>query len=290
MNFTKMHGTGNDFIVVEAGPATTDTRDWPELARQACSRRFGVGADGILVIRPSESAALTMQIFNPDGSEAEMCGNGIRCVTKYAAERGLVAASAIRSEAGLPIETLGGLMTVWPQANGHAGSVDSVRVGMGAPTLEPREIPVDVSGPGPIQGYELEIGGHILRLAFVSMGNPHAIAFIDTPVESFPLETIGPMVERHPLFPERINFEIVNVQSREAMTMRVWERGAGLTMACGTGACAVHVAARIAGLVDDCVAVNVPGGALTIEWDGRPESQVYMTGPATAVYSGELLL
>ena len=289
MNFTKMHGTGNDFIVVEGGPAAADTTDWPDVAREACSRHFGVGADGILVIRPSDDAALRMQIFNPDGSEAEMCGNGIRCVAKYAVERGLVDGSAMRNEAGLPIETLGGLMTVWPQNGGAAGAIEAVRVGMGAPVLPPREIPVAVDAPPPVQNHPLEVGGVSLSLSFVSMGNPHAIAFIDTPVADFPLETIGPMVENHPLFPERVNFEIVNVNSRESMSVRVWERGAGLTMACGTGACATVVAARIAGLVDDCVSVELPGGALTIEWDGNPASQVYMTGPAATVYAGQLL-
>lgn len=290
MNFTKMHGTGNDFIVVEGGSTEADSTNWPEVARETCSRHFGVGADGILVIRPSNDAALRMQIFNPDGSEAEMCGNGIRCVTKYAIERGIVDGSAVRSEAGLPIETLGGLMTVWPQNGTVGGSIDAVRVGMGAPTLEPREIPVAVNGPGPVQDHALEVGGYALSLSFVSMGNPHAVSFIDTPVADFPLETIGPIVENHPLFPERVNFEIVNVQSREAITMRVWERGAGLTMACGTGACAVVVASRIAGLVDDCVSVELPGGSLTIEWDGNMESQVYMTGPARTVYAGQLLV
>ena len=286
MNFTKMHGTGNDFIVVEGGPADADRTNWPAVAREACSRRFGVGADGILVIRPSDDAALRMQIFNPDGSEAEMCGNGIRCVAKYAVERGLVKDS---DGAGLPIETLGGLMTVWPQNGGAGGTIEAVSVGMGSPELEPSRIPVAVDTAAPVTNHTLEVGGVALSLSFVSMGNPHAIAFIDTPVADFALETIGPMVENNPLFPERINFEIVNVNSRDSMTVRVWERGAGLTMACGTGACATVVAARMAGLVDDCVTVELPGGPLTIEWDGNPDSQVYMTGPATTVYAGQLL-
>ncbi len=289
MNFTKMHGTGNDFIVVEGGPADADRTDWTAVAQEACSRRFGVGADGILVIRPSDDAALRMQIFNPDGSEAEMCGNGIRCVTKYAVERGIVDSSALRNEAGLPIETLGGLMTVWPQNGGASGGIEAVRVGMGAPILEPRDIPVALDAPAPVQEHTLEVRGHTLSLSFVSMGNPHAIAFIDTPVADFPLETVGPLVENHPLFPERVNFEIVNVNSRESINVRVWERGAGLTMACGTGACATVVAAKLAGFVDDCVTVDLPGGPLTIEWDGGADSQVYMTGPAATVYAGRLL-
>ena len=191
--------------------------------------------------------------------------------------------------AGLPIETLGGLMTVWPQNGGAGGTIEAVRVGMGSPELEPSRIPVAVDTAAPVTNHSLEVGGVSLSLSFVSMGNPHAIAFLNTPVADFALETIGPMVENNPLFPERMNFEIVNVRARDSMTVRVWERGAGLTMACGTGACATVVAARMAGLVDDCVTVELPGGSLTIEWDGNPDSQVYMTGPATTVYAGQLL-
>ncbi len=289
MNFVKMHGTGNDFIVVEAGPADSDRTNWPDVARAACSRRFGVGADGILVIRPSRRAALQMQIFNPDGSEAEMCGNGIRCVAKYATERGLVVDPGNTEDAGLQIETLGGLMTVWPQNGTAMGAIEAVRVAMGAPELEPRRIPIAVGGAAPVTGYPLDVGGTALSLSFVAMGNPHAVAFLDTPVMDFPLETIGPQIEHHPLFPERINFEIANVSARDSMTIRVWERGAGLTLACGTGACASVVAAHVAGLVDDHVSVQLPGGTLTIEWNGDPNTTVYMTGPATTVYAGELI-
>ena len=292
MNFVKMHGTGNDFIVVEGGPVEADSTDWPEVARAACSRRFGVGADGILVIRPSTRAAFGMQIFNPDGSEAEMCGNGIRCVAKYVTERGLVPDPSHGNGAALPIETLGGLMTVWPQHGGaEDGSIESVRVAMGAPELDPQRIPVAVENPvtGPVMDYAVDVGGNALRLSFVSMGNPHAVMFMDSPVGDFPLDAVGPMVENHPLFPERVNFEIVNVHARDAMTVRVWERGAGLTMACGTGACAAVVAARLAGRVDDRVSVNLPGGPLLIEWDGAITSPVYMTGPAATVYAGQLL-
>ena len=289
MNFVKMHGTGNDFVIVEGERAESDSTNWPSIAQSVCSRRFGVGADGILVIRPSDTAALRMQIFNPDGSEAEMCGNGIRCVAKYAVERGLIEDDAVANGDGVHIETLAGLMTVWPlHADDASPRIDSVRVAMGAPELTPREIPVALDVPGPIAKYALDVGGHSFRLSFVSMGNPHAIAFLDTPVDAFPLETVGPEMEHHPLYPERVNFEIVNVMARDRMNIRVWERGAGLTMACGTGACAAVVAARINGLVDDCVSVDLPGGSLTIEWDGNPESAVYMTGPAASVYTGTL--
>lgn len=289
MNFVKMHGTGNDFVIVEGERAEADSTNWPLIAQSVCSRRFGVGADGILVIRPSDTAALRMQIFNPDGSEAEMCGNGIRCVAKYAVERGLIEDDAVANGDGVHIETLAGLMTVWPlHADDASSRIDAVRVAMGAPELTPREIPVAMDVPGPIANYALDVGGHSFRLSFVSMGNPHAIAFLDTPVDAFPLETVGPAMERHPLYPERVNFEIVNVVARDRMNIRVWERGAGLTMACGTGACAAVVAARIKGLVDDCVSVDLPGGNLTIEWDGNPESAVYMTGPAASVYTGTL--
>ena len=291
MNFVKMHGTGNDFVIVESERAETDSNDWPSLAQSVCSRRFGVGADGILVIRPSDTAALRMQIFNPDGSEAEMCGNGIRCVAKYAAERGLIDGEQTENGPGVHIETLAGQMTVWPLSAADAPQrVDAVRVGMGAPELEPRKIPVAIDAPEAVVGYALDAAGHSFRLSFVSMGNPHAIAFLDTPIDAFPLETVGPEMEHHPLFPERVNFEIANVTARDRMSIRVWERGAGLTMACGTGACAAVVAARINGLVDDCVTVDLPGGSLTIEWDGNPDSTVYMTGPAASVYTGTLAI
>ena len=289
MNFVKMHGTGNDFVIVEGARAESDSTKWPSIAQSVCSRRFGVGADGILVVRPSDTAALRMQIFNPDGSEAEMCGNGIRCVAKYAVERGLIEDAAATNGDGVHIETLAGVMTVWPlHADDASPRIDAVRVAMGAPVLTPREIPVALDGPEPIANYALDVGGHSFRLSFVSMGNPHAIAFLDTPVEAFPLETVGPEMEHHPLYPERVNFEIANLMARDRMSIRVWERGAGLTMACGTGACAAVVAARINGLVDDCVSVDLPGGTLTIEWDGDPESPVYMTGPAASVYAGTL--
>ena len=246
-----------------------------------CDRHFGVGSDGILVVTPAEIAPLRMQMFNPDGSEAEMCGNGIRCVTKYAIERGMVPASH-----GIPIQTLAGIRTVWPILDTN-GLVSEVRVDMGAPDTAPEKVPVAVKGHGPILDHPLEVDGVSLAFSFVSMGNPHAIAFIDGPVADFPLERIGPLVERHPLFPNRVNVEVVNILGPSSLSVRVWERGAGLTMACGTGACAVMVAARLRGGVGDEATLNLPGGSLHLEWDGGANSPVYMTGPVEAVFSGE---
>ena len=279
MQFVKMQATGNDFVVVE--PSASGDRDWSALAKDVCDRHFGIGSDGILLVRPSESGGFRMQMFNPDGSESEMCGNGIRCVTKYAVERGLASANG-----GIPVETLAGLMTVWPVVESN-GVVSAVRVDMLPPELTPARIPVAVEGHGPVIDHPLEIDGHALSLTFVSMGNPHAVAFLDTPVADFPLERVGPLMEAHPLYPKRINFEIVNVVSRDLLRIRVWERGAGLTMACGTGACAAFVAAHLKGLVGDAVTAELPGGDLHLEWNGQGGS-VYMTGPVHTVFTGEL--
>lgn len=277
MQFVKMQATGNDFVVVE--PPNDKEPDWRNEAMQLSDRHFGIGSDGLLIVHPSEVGAFRMQMFNPDGTESEMCGNGIRCVTKYAIERGLVSAKD-----GIPIETLGGIHTVWPVLEAD-GTVSAVRVDMEPPELTPSRIPVTVKGNGPVIDHPVEIDGVPFNLTFVSMGNPHAVAFLDTPVANVPLERLGPMVEFHPLFPNRVNFEIVNVISRERMDIRVWERGVGLTMACGTGACAAMVAAHLKGLVGDKVTAELPGGTLTLEWDGR--DSVYMTGSVHAVFSGE---
>jgi diaminopimelate epimerase len=283
MQFLKMQAAGNDFIVVEEG--RRDTRDWRTEAVQLCDRHFGIGADGVLLLRPSDVAAFRMQVINPDGSEAEMCGNGIRCVAKYAVEKGLVPTSS----GGVPVETLAGILTVWPVLEEDGRTVASVRVDMGAPELAPARIPVAVEGRGPMLDHPLTVDGVGLQAAFVSMGNPHAIVFLDTPVAEFPLEAIGPQVERHPLFPRRVNFEAVNVLARDRMAVRVWERGAGITLACGTGACASFVAAQLKGLVGHAVEAELPGGTLKLEWDGNPKSPVYMTGPVEAVFAGSWL-
>ena len=281
MEFTKMHGAGNDYVYIDA--RAMPERDWGTLSRSISDRHFGVGSDGLILVMDSDVADLQMRMFNSDGSVGEMCGNGIRCFAKYAIERGIVSSSA----AQVTVDTLAGIRTVYPNYDG--ATVGSARVSMGPPRFAPVDIPVDLdpainSQPGPIINYAVHPGDFRLLLTFVSMGNPHAIAFIDQPVEEFPLHNIGPLVERHPIFPRRVNFEIVNVLDNGNVDARVWERGSGETMACGTGACAIGVASRLLGHTGERVTVNLPGGALNIEWDGTGE--VFLEGPAAEVFSG----
>ena len=270
-----MHGAGNDFIVVDG---RAEHRDWPGLAKALCDRHFGVGADGVLVVAPSSAADFRMRMFNPDGSEAEMCGNGIRCFAQYVVEEGL----SSNGHAGLTVETLAGLHHL--TLNSAGGCVRSVRVGMGKPILKPGDIPVAAEGEGPLLDYPLNVDGAMIAVTCVSMGNPHAVAFIDTPVALWPLDQIGPKIEHHDFFPRRVNFEIVNVLDRQRLSARVWERGAGLTLACGSGVCAIAVAARLKGLIDDRVEIGLPGGALSIEWDGAGE--LWLEGPTELVFRG----
>ncbi len=277
MDFTKLHGAGNDFILVDA-TALAD-RDWAYFAVATCDRHLGVGADGlILAARPLAGGDLRMRLFNLDGSEAEMSGNGIRCLVKFAVERGI----ASLREGLLRVETGAGLLTV--QAFLDGGRVTSARVSMGAPRLEPTEIPVLADMPPPVRNWGLEVDGQTIAVTCVSMGNPHAVHFYARPVDSYALERIGPLVEHHPAFPRRVNFEVARVLSRDRIETRVWERGVGETLSCGTGASAIMVAARLNNLVDDVVAVRQPGGTLTLEWDGRGD--VYLTGPVAEVFSG----
>jgi diaminopimelate epimerase len=288
MNFVKMHGAGNDFVVMEAAG---DEHDWPRLATTMCDRHFGVGADGLLLALRSSHAEIRMRVFNSDGSEAEMCGNGIRCLAKYAVEKGLVKPADGR----FSIETMASVVSV--EVSGEGGKVDRVRVGMGVPGLTPEEIPVLVHRETPLVNLPLEVGRgstagdstrDILPVTCVSMGNPHAVQFVNQPVADFSLEEVGPRVAEHPQFPRGVNFEVARVIDRSHIEARVWERGAGLTLACGSGACAVMVAARLQGLVDDAVDITLPGGTLTLEWDGK--GIVYLTGPAVTVFTGEWLL
>ena len=293
MKFTKMQGAGNDYIFIDARDPKLNDADWPALSQAMSDRHFGVGADGIILILPSDAGHLKMRMFNADGSEGEMCGNGIRCFAKYAIERGI----AQPDESGLQVETLAGIRTIVPVMqeqsafDGIEGKVVRARVAMGAPLLEPNEVPVLLnSGLGEKLGkavvdYPLEIGDTTLKLSFVSMGNPHAVAFIQQPVDEFPLHTIGPLVEHHTMFPKRVNFEIVNVGDNKRLKARVWERGSGETMACGTGACAIAVASRLLGLTDNSVDITLPGGTLKISWDGTGE--VYLDGDAIEVFEGE---
>ncbi len=274
--FTKVQGTGNDFVLVDG---RSRSEDWSSLAKSICARHFGVGADGLLVMQDSRQAPVQMVMYNPDGSEAEMCGNGIRCFVKYVVERGEVAAP----DGELQVETGAGVLTA--SFDTSRANIDWVRVSMGEPGFAPRQIPVAVDGPGPVTDLALSVEGMELSLACVSMGNPHAVLFTDAPVEAFPLEQVGPAVERHPYFAERTNFEIVNVLSPDRLRVRVWERGAGLTMACGSGACAVQAAARVQDLCAEQATLSLPGGDLQVEWSGTGPS--YLEGPAAYVFEGE---
>ena len=281
MKFTKMHGTGNDYVYIDARGVEAD---WPELSKAMSDRHFGIGSDGLILILDSDVADARMRMFNADGSEGEMCGNGIRCFAKYAIERDIVSPRS----SGLAVETLAGVRNIVPTYS--EDRISGARVSMGAPILAPDEIPVSLpgghaSGVGPVLNYKFTMDGLDLPLSFVSMGNPHAVTFIEQPVDEFPLRTIGPKVEHHSIFPRRVNFEIVNVTGPGKLTARVWERGSGETMACGTGACAIAVAARLNGICGDSVDITLPGGALRIEWDGQGE--VFMEGPAVEVFSGE---
>jgi diaminopimelate epimerase len=275
MDFAKLHGTGNDFVLVD-GRALE--RDWPALARAICDRHLGVGADGLILAVPSARAAIRMRIFNSDGSEAEMSGNGLRCLVKFSVDDGIV--SPRRDE--FDVETAAGLMRV--RITAERGRVVSVRSRMGAPRLDPHEIPVAIDAPPPITDFRLEVDGRALDITPVSMGNPHAVHFQSAPVAEFPLRDLGPLVEHHVVFPRRANFEVVRVLSRSSAEMRVWERGVGETLSCGSGAAAVMVAGHLRGLFDRSIDLTVPGGVLHVEWDG--EGDVTLSGPVAEVFRG----
>ena len=276
--FWKMHGAGNDFVVLAAeDDATRTTEEWGALAQRVCDRHFGVGGDGLIAVMSSDVADRRMRIFNADGSEAEMCGNGIRCLVKFTLDQD----DALRSRGKLRVETLAGVLDAVATL-GADGTVERVRVGMGAPRFEPEAIGALVEQAPPVLDLPLEAAGGEHRVTLVSMGNPHAVMFGSDPVELFELERIGPAIEHHPLFANRTNVEIVRVRDRGAIEMRVWERGVGETLACGSGACAAVVASRLHGLAGDRVAVALPGGTLGIEWDG--EGEVTLEGPAVKVF------
>jgi len=267
--FTKMHGTGNDFIVVDC--RALDLPDPADFSVKYCHRKFGVGADQVLLLYPSKIADFMMKIFNADGSEVEMCGNGIRCFAKYIWDRNL------SSKQVLDVETLAGIIR--PERSGT-----DVRVDMGEPILDPQKIPVNIQSQAMAIDYPLSIDDREFNLTFVSMGNPHAVIFIDDNVSNFQVERYGRKIEIHPLFPKRTNVEFVNVLNRHELIMRVWERGTGETLACGTGACATGVAAMLKGLTQRRVTVKLLGGNLSIDW--AENNHVYMTGPAVEVFEG----
>lgn len=275
MRVTKMHGLGNDYIFL----APAEELDWPQVSREVSDRHFGVGSDGLILALPSEQADLRMRIFNADGSEAEMCGNGIRCLARFAVEEALVDPSRDR----LAIETLAGVLTIDLVREG--GTVTAARVDMGRPSFDPATLPANVEGPGPVVDLPVTVDGVDLHLTLASIGNPHAIHYIDTDPGEFPLERIGPLVEHHELFPRRTNFQVVQILDEGHAKHRVWERGSGITMASGTSASAVAAASRMRGFTGGRLVDSLPGGDLFLEWDG--EGSVFMTGPATRVFDGE---
>jgi diaminopimelate epimerase len=274
MNFTKMHGLGNDFIIIAGESKLPELAS--ELAIKLCDRFFGIGADGLVYILPSQKADFMMRIMNSDGSEAEQCGNAIRCVAKYVYEHSLI------QQTEITIETIGaGTQKV--QLFLKDGKVDTVRVDMGQPILKGTEVPTTVD-QDIVKDYPIVVDGREFRFTAVSMGNPHCVIYVDDAI-NMDLQTWGPKLETHPMFPRKINVEFVTVKSRDYADMRVWERGAGPTLACGTGACATLVASVLNGVTDREATISLKGGNLFIEWN-EADNHVYMTGPAQEVYKG----
>ncbi len=278
MKFTKMHGLGNDYVYVNC--FQEEVKNPPEVSKYVSDRHFGIGSDGLILIKPSKNADFQMDMYNADGSQGEMCGNGIRCVAKYVYDYGLTEKKKIT------VETLAGIKTL--DLTIEDEKVVLVKVNMGAPELTPEKIPVIAEGEQAI-GIPLEVKGREYRMNCVSMGNPHCVVFMEEDVRELNLEFLGPDFEFHERFPKRINTEFVNVIDNHTLRMRVWERGSGETLACGTGACATAVAAMLNGFVQEEVTVQLLGGDLKIQWDGG-NAPVYMTGPATTVFDGEIEL
>ena len=277
MHFTKMHGLGNDYIYVNG--FEEQLTDPVAVARAVSDRHFGIGGDGLILILPSTRADCRMRMFNADGSEAQMCGNGIRCLAKYVYEHDIVRKTALR------VETLAGVLALelFPQA-ANPNRIGQVRVNMGAPRLQREEIPMK-GAPGQVLRESLDVEGMPFEITAVSMGNPHCIVFVDDP-QAFDVAYWGPKFEHHSAFPEGVNTEFVRVLDHQTFYMRVWERGSGETLACGTGASAVAVACHLNGQTDRHVTGHLLGGALELEWN-KMDNHVYMTGPAVEVFSGD---
>lgn len=275
MKFTKMEGLGNDYIYVNCFQETVEKPN--ELAIQYSDRHFGIGSDGLILIQPSDVADFRMSMYNSDGSQAEMCGNGIRCVGKYVYDYGLT------DQTRISVETLAGIKYL--DLTVKNGKVELVTVDMGKPERKASMIPVALDQEQ-VLDEPIEVNGTEYRMTCISMGNPHAVVFVDD-VMGLPLETIGPLFENHPLFPKRINTEFIEIVSDSEVKMRVWERGAGETLACGTGACASTVACILNHKTKEEITLHLLGGDLQVRWD-REEDKVYMTGPARVVFDGEI--
>ena len=276
IKFTKMHGLGNDYVYMDAIHQNIEKES--SLAQFVSNRHFGIGSDGLILICKSEMADFKMRMFNADGSEAEMCGNGIRCVGKFVYDKGLT------NKTEVTIETLAGVKTL--QLNVEEGKVKTVRVDMGEPILTPKEIPV-IAEEEPVKNLKLKAKDKEFTFTCVSMGNPHAITFVDNTKE-FDVGTYGKILEVDKVFPNKTNVEFIQIVDKNHINMRVWERGAGETLACGTGACASVVACNLNDLTENKVSVELLGGTLEIEWN-KQDNHVYMTGPAVTVFEGELI-
>ena len=274
MRFSKMQGIGNDFIIINC--FEEDVPDPSRLAIQMCRTHYGIGADGLVLLEPGDGADVSMRIFNADGSESEMCGNALRCIGKYMYERGMT------DRTKLSVLTRGGIKELWLTV--EDGLVTYVRADMGSPELAPRRIPVDLPGEIVLK-HRLQMMGQTLFITCVNMGNPHTVIFVRDP-EVIDLPVLGPMIEHHPLFPRRTNVEFVRVIKRDVLQMRVWERGAGETLACGTGACAALVAGVLTGSCDRSVQMKLAGGNLSLQWNAA-DNHVYMSGEAAFVFDGD---
>ena len=275
MKFTKMQGIGNDYIYVNAFEEHVD--DPGALSARISDRHFGVGADGLVLIGPSDAADFRMRMFNADGSEGDMCGNASRCIGKYVYDRGLT------DKTRVTLETRAGIKVLELTVEG--GQVRSVRVDMGAPRINCKEVPC-LLGTGVVRQAPVTVLGRTFRVTPVCTGNPHGVILLDEPVEGFDLAKYGPALETHPAFPKKANIEFVNVLSEDRLRMRVWERGSGITLACGTGSCAALVAAHLCGVCGRRATVVLDGGELVDEWD-EATGHVFMTGPAAFVFDGE---
>lgn len=287
MLFTKMQGAGNDYVYVDCTKMTIDNPS--DVAKKVSDRHFGIGADGLILIKTSDKADFFMEMYNADGSQGQMCGNGIRCVGKYVYDNGLT------DKTELKIDTLAGIKLL-KLNTGADGKVCSVRVNMGAPVLKPSQIPVDVSGLEAVNetdesviSEDIVVDDKKYKVTCVSMGNPHAIVYVDRDIDikNLDIEKTGPLFENHKAFPERINTEFIQITDKDNLNMRVWERGSGETFACGTGACASLVATVLNGFCNEAVTVHLLGGDLKVTWD-RNENIVYLEGPAVSVFTGEI--
>ena len=283
LHFTKMEGLGNDYVYVNCFKEKVEHPS--ELAVRVSDRHFGIGSDGLILIKPSEVADFKMDMYNADGTQSEMCGNGIRCVGKYVYDYGLT------DKTSVSIETLAGIkyleFTLGDEEKNGRKTVKLVRVNMGAPILTPEDVPVKLPDAGDlVKDYPITVDGKEYRITCVSMGNPHCVSFVDD-VENFPLEEVGPLFENNPIFPNRVNAEFVELVSPTYAKMRVWERGSGETLACGTGACASLVATVLNGMCDDEATLHLLGGDLKINWD-RENNTVYLEGPAVTICTGEI--